>query len=548
MASIVFNNVHFSYPSSPRPVFEDLSLVLDTGWRTGVVGRNGRGKTTFLKLVSGELVPERGEVSGAIGGRLFPTPVADPRRLTRTVLKDALGPFTAWEREMAGLLAEGGEAALTAYADLHERYVELGGYRVDADLAREFDALGLPASLFDRPFETLSGGEQTRALIATLFLYPDGFPLIDEPTNHLDGEGRDRLMTYLAGRRGFLLVSHDRHFLDGSVDHVLSLNRSDVRINRGNFTQWRTHMDEVLAFEARTRQRIERDVARLEAAARDTRRHAISREGDKYRTGALDKGFIGARAARQMRRARSVERRIESELAERRSLLGNAEKSRRLAIATERHAADAPLLSAQGVTLSGGGRILQSDLSLAIRAGERVALTGPNGCGKTRLLDALCGRADIDAGLIRRRPGTAIARGYQHPLWCRGLLRDLLVDAGLDETRFRQLLGVVGVDADAFDRDLSTFSAGQQKKVDLCRCLATPADLLVFDEPLNYVDLYSREQIEQAMLDDAPTVLFVEHDRRFVETVATQVIRLDASVAAPAGTGARPDALDAQTR
>ena len=528
MASIVFNNVHFSYPAAATPVFEDLSLVLDTGWRTGVVGRNGRGKTTLLKLVSGELAAERGEVTGATGGRRFPAPVADPRRATRSVLKDALGPFTAWERDMADLLERGGEAALTAYADLHERYVARGGYRVDADLAREFDALGLHESLLDRPFATLSGGEQTRALIATLFLDPDGYPLIDEPTNHLDAAGRDRLMSYLAGRRGFLLVSHDRHFLDGSVDHVLSLNRSDVRINRGNFTQWRTHADEVLAHEARTRQRIERDVARLESAARDTRRNAASREGDKYRTGALDKGFIGARAARQMRRARSVERRIESELAERRGLLGNAEKSRRLDIGTRSRAGGAPLLSAGGVTLSGGGRVLLRRLDLEIRAGERVALTGPNGCGKTRLLDALCGTAQVDAGLIRRRPGVTIARGHQHPLWRRGLLRERLRDAGLDETRFRQLLGVVGVGADAFDRDLSTFSAGQLKKVDLCRCLATPADLLICDEPLNYVDLYSREQIEQAMLEDGPTVLFVEHDRRFVDAVATRVLDLTA--------------------
>jgi lincosamide and streptogramin A transport system ATP-binding/permease protein len=120
-----------------------------------------------------------------------------------------------------------------------------------------------------------------------------------------------------------------------------------------------------------------------------------------------------------------------------------------------------------------------------------------------------------------------MARGHQQPLWQRGRLRDLLADAGLDETRFRQLLGVVGIGADVFDRDLATFSAGQQKKVDLCRCLATPADLIVADEPLNYVDLYSREQIEQAMLEGGPTVLFVEHDRRFVDEVATRVVRLD---------------------
>jgi len=421
MPTLAFHDVHFGYESAPETVFEDLSVLLDGGWRTAVVGRNGQGKTTLLKLAAGLLEPQRGRIERLPGSRYFPAPVTSAGRTTRQVVKAAVAPFERWEQRMAGLLDDGGEAALGDYAELHERFVACGGYRVDVDIAREFDALGLPEALLERPFESLSGGERTRALIASLFLGEDAFALIDEPTNHLDAEGRERLMAYLAGRRGFLLVSHDRHFLDGAVDHVLSLNRSDVRSNRGNYTQWRAHMDEELAHETRVRRRIERTVARLQTAARASRRHAVSREGDKYRTGALDKGFIGSRAARQMQRARSVERRVEAELDEKSALLRNQEKVRRLKVetASRRRAA---LLTVQDLRIAVAGRTLFPALSFRVGAGERIAITGPNGCGKTSLLDALCGAPLVVSGLVQRPGYVTVARCHQLPRWRTGPL------------------------------------------------------------------------------------------------------------------------------
>ena len=525
MASIILHHADFAYPSAPAEVFEDLSFLIDSSWRTGLVGRNGQGKTTLLRLIAGQLEPTAGRVEVPVRTRYFPGPAPRASRPTWEVVRDVIAPFAAWERAMDDLLADGRPAALERYAELHERYLELGGYEMQAWIAREFDGMGLAAELMSRPFGSLSGGEQTRALIVALFLDSAAFPLIDEPTNHLDRQGRQRLMAYLACKSGFLLVSHDRRFLDGAVDHIVSINRSDVRVNNGNYSQWRAHMDEQLEAERRSRHRIESTVARLETAARSTRQNAQSRERDKYRTGAMDKGFIGHRAAKQMKRARNVERRIAAELEEKRGLLKNAEKQRKLQVETAaRH--DEQLIVVQNLTVSAGGRVLFRELSFAVAPGDRIAVAGPNGCGKTTLLDAICGGVPVHTGLVRRPAHVTLARGFQQPLWRDGALGDHLASAGLDETRFRQLMGVLGIEAGVFDRDLATYSQGQQKKVDLCRTLLAGADVLLWDEPLNYVDLISREQIEAAVLDDGPTLVFVEHDQAFVERVATGLIDL----------------------
>jgi lincosamide and streptogramin A transport system ATP-binding/permease protein len=361
--------------------------------------------------------------------------------------------------------------------------------------------------------------------MVALFLAPDSYPLIDEPTNHLDARGRAAVTAYLARQSGFLVVSHDRRFLDEAVDHVLSINANDIRVNQGNFSQWRAHMDEELAFQQRTRRRIERDVARLQVAARETRQHADSRESDKYRTGAMDKGFIGHRAAKKMRRARSVERRIETELEQKRGLLANQEKQRSLKVVTAARRHDR-LIAVQNLAVSRGDRTLFRDVSFAVAPGDRIAVVGANGSGKTTLLDAICGTVIPDAGMIHVPGHVTLARGHQHPPWRSGRLSERLQEAGLEETRFRQLLGVLGVGAEACESDLAACSPGELKKLDLCRCLMSGADVLLLDEPLNYVDLYSREQIEASLLEDRPTLVFVEHDRVFVERIATRVIDL----------------------
>lgn len=523
MSTITLKDLDFHYHSPFTPVFDGLSIAIDTEWRTAVVGRNGRGKTTLLRLLRGELRPVGGTITVPVETCYFPSPVPDPGRSTMEVIRESVAPFALWERRMAELLAVGDEPSIAEYGDILERYQSARGYQIDALIEREIFEIGMEHATLGRPFATLSGGEQTRALVVALFLKPGAFPLIDEPTNHLDMEGRQMLGEYLARKSGFIVVSHDRHFLDTCVDHVLSINRGDVRINRGSFSGWQEQMEMEEEHERRRNENLKREIADLEADAGRRRSWSASKEREK--DSAADSGFVSGVAARQMKRALQAERRIEKKIEEKKSLLGNIENARALKLWTETKSPEI-LLTLDDVKLGFGERTIIEGFSLTVRKGERVAITGPNGCGKTTLLRAIAGEIEAVSGIIHLPRHLSIGRGHQIPLWNAGSLRDHLRDAGLDETAFRNIMGALGVSGDVFERPLESFSQGERKKVDLCRSFIGSAHLWIWDEPMNYIDLMSREQIEEAVLHHAPTMLFVEHDRRFVERIATRVVEL----------------------
>jgi lincosamide and streptogramin A transport system ATP-binding/permease protein len=442
---------------------------------------------------------------------------------TREVVIDSVGPFRRWEREMAILTERADEPSLRRYGERLEAYERLGGYEIEAHVERELASLGVGPELLDRDFHTLSGGERTRALIVPLFLRTGTYPLLDEPTNHLDGEGRRLLGAYLARQPGFLLVSHDRALLDQAVDHIVAINRSDVRLHATNYSGWRRQLELTEIYERRRDQNLAREVKALEASARERRSWSGAKEAEKR--GAHDKGYVGAMAARQMKRALQIERRTRAQLEEKRSLLANAEKTRRLRLHPDPGGPE-ELLRVQDVVVRLGGRTILDGISFTVRRGERVAIIGPNGSGKTTLLRVIAGDLCPEEGTVVLPSRVEVARAYQDPLWQDGLLVDHLHRAGLDEWTFRRSLGSFEIDRDVFDRPLETWSLGQRKKVDLCRSFVSPAHLYVWDEPLNEIDLESREAIERAVLEHAPTLVFVEHDQRFVEWVGTRAIRL----------------------
>ena len=198
MSVIKIEDLTFSYPSGTENVFEHVSFQLDSDWKLGLIGRNGRGKTTLLKLLAGEY-PYRGRIVSSVSFRYSPYPVKDTRKTTEEVLAEVSPDVEEWRR------------------------------------LRELSLLGVDENCLKRPFETLSNGEQTKVLLAALFCSGEQFLLIDEPTNHLDEEARDAVCRYLNGKKGFILVSHDRTLLDGCVDHILALNRADIEVQAGNF-------------------------------------------------------------------------------------------------------------------------------------------------------------------------------------------------------------------------------------------------------------------------------------------------------------------------
>lgn len=525
MSRIVLSDLSFHYDQPYEPVFEHLTLAIDTSWRTAVIGRNGMGKSTLLALIRGDLAPTGGSVHHDLALTSFP--FEPPPRVTRTgdVVLDGVAPFRRWEREMEVLSTRDDAESIARFGTILEEYQRLGGYQIEGRIEREFEAMALDSSLLERDFATLSGGERTRALIVSLFLREGTFPLIDEPTNHLDLDGRERLGAYLASKSGFVVVSHDRTFLDSAADHVVAINRSDIRLHQTNYSGWRRQMDLTELHEKRRFDNLTRQVRTLEEAARQRRTWSHAKE--KQKRGAYDKGRIGHLAARHMKRALHAERRAAEDLEDKKALLQNAEKERRLRLRSEGGGPET-LVRATGLTVTLGGRHVLDGVDVNVRQGERVAVIGPNGSGKTTLLRALAGEVPLAEGVVSVSRHVRVERAHQDPLWQSGYLRDRLREGGIDEIAFRRVMGSLGVTGEVFERPLHTFSLGERKKVDLCRSFVGSAHLYIWDEPMNDIDIFSREQIERAILRHEPTMLFVEHDRWFIDRVATSVLDLGA--------------------
>ena len=293
MSMIRVENITFSYPSSFDPVFENVSFQIDTEWKLGLVGRNGRGKTTLLKLLLGEY-EYRGKITGAVTFDYFPFPVSDKTQMTEDILRQVCPNARQWE------------------------------------LIRELSYLGIESEVLWRPFETMSNGEQTKALLAALFLKEEHFLLIDEPTNHLDVEGRRQMADYLKRKRGFILVSHDRYLLDECVDHILSLNRSNIEIQSGNFSSWMENFKKRQNFEINRNESLKKDIRRMKESARQAKVWSDKVESSKR--GAADKGYVGHKAAKMMKRSKNAEARKERAAEEKSKLLNNAEYAEMLKI------------------------------------------------------------------------------------------------------------------------------------------------------------------------------------------------------------------------
>ena len=524
MATIVCRKVSFAYDGTDHKVFNDLDLLIDTGWRTALVGSNGRGKTTLLRLIHGQLAPDRGSLERPVETRRFPVAVNEPSISAFEAAKDAAGAFRQWEREMSRLLEEcQDELALERFGALQARFQEAGGYSIDANLEEELDSLDIGPALRERKFGTLSGGEQTRCLLAGLFARHAGFPLIDEPTNHLDRAGRARLANYLSDKPGFLIVSHDRAFLDGCVDHTIALNSETVEVHRGSVSTWRTNFRQRLARQKNANASLRKEISRLESASRERKGFAARRESDK--SAHIDNGFIGARAARQMKRAIAIQNRADKSVELRRQALIDIERSYPLKFHKPSTQSTRSSIVVENLTVVRDNPLF-APISFHVRRGDRVAVTGPNGSGKTSLLELMAGESHPYLGAISCASRLNMIHVRQKPRWISGSLSSHLAADGVDETRFRQVMAALGVRGSILDRPIESMSPGQQKKIELARSFVLPSDLLLWDEPLNFLDIDAREAIQEAVLRDCPTLVFVEHDAAFVDQVATRSVEL----------------------
>ena len=486
MAIIDVRNLSFAYDGSARPVFSDVSFRMDTDWKLGFCGRNGRGKTTFLRLLCGEL-EYSGSITASVAFEYFPPRVEN---------QDAAAG------EVMARLAP--EAELWA-------------------LQREAARLALDEEALARPFCELSDGERTKALLAALFLRSGAFPLIDEPTNHLDMAGREVVARYLREKPGFILVSHDRRFLDDCVDHVLSINKENIEIARGNFSQWAAQKALRDESELARNRDLLGEIDRLKKSARQ--RGEWAGRAEKEKKGAGDKGFMGAKAARMMKKSKIIERRAEKSIDEKSRLLRDVETAFPLELKTQAVRARR-LVELDDVAVGYGGREVLRGLSLRVEPGERLALLGGNGSGKSSALRLICEGLKPLRGRVSVAGEIVVSYVPQDASFLCGPLADYAESRGADMTLLFSMLNKLDFSRDLFGRDMRGYSAGQKKKALLALSLCERAGLYVWDEPLNYVDVISRMQIEDLILEYGPSMIFVEHDREFCERVATRTMRL----------------------
>ncbi|RCX23802.1 lincosamide and streptogramin A transport system ATP-binding/permease protein [Fontibacillus phaseoli] len=492
MSLIKVTNLTFAYDGSYDNIFENVDFQIDTDWKLGFTGRNGRGKTTFLNLLLGKH-EYSGTISADVSFDYFPFHVENKENNTLDVISDIYPDYVHWE------------------------------------LMRELSWLKVSEDVLYRPFDSLSNGEQTKVLLAALFLKENSFLLIDEPTNHLDMNARKLVSDYLKSKHGFILVSHDRAFLDNCVDHILSINKTDIEIQKGNFSDWWENKQRLDQFEFTENEKLRKDIKRLENSAKRTSNWSDevekSKNGTRNSGSKLDKGYVGHKAAKMMKRSKSMEQRQHSAIEEKSRLLKNVESSETLKISQLPYHKN-QLAELEHVSISYGDKVVLQDISFTIEQGERVALTGKNGSGKSSIIKLICGEDIPYSGTFRKGSQLKISYVSQDTSHLQGNLTDFARDQEIDESLFKAILRKLDFSRVQFEKDMSSFSGGQKKKVLIAKSLCEKVHLHIWDEPLNFIDVISRMQIEELLLEYSPTLLFVEHDREFCNNVATKVVEL----------------------
>lgn len=414
----------------------------------------------------------------------------------------------------------------------------------------ELAQLGEDVEILYRPFETLSFGEQTKILLAVLFSGENDFLLIDEPTNHLDQGAREIVKNYLASKKGFILVSHDRDLLDACIDHVLVLNRQTIEVQSGNFSIWWENKQRKDQFVIAENEKHLKEIGKLKNAARRTAEWADKNEATKigfdpvkeHDRGTGTRAYIGAKTKKMQSRVTQMSKRIEREIEEKEGLLQDLEKTVDLRLTPLSHHKER-LVTVRDYHLQyvNAQHPVFTDVTFEIHRGDRVALHGENGCGKSSLIKMILQKAAskttdaaypaspmpvLEKGVCETVSGLTVSYVNQDTSFLTGSLPAFCKKRNLDQSLFCAILRQLDFERVQFAKNMEDYSEGQKKKVLLAASLLTPAHLYIWDEPLNYIDVFSRMQIEKLLLTYEPTLLFVEHDVRFRETVATKVVEL----------------------
>ena len=496
-------------------VLRDLSFTIEQGERVGLLGDNGSGKTTLFKILSGECDYDSGEVLIPASKRLAVVsqiPTFPPEYTVWDVLQTSfshLADISKKLRDMERMMEVYSDSEVLArYDSLTAQYEHLGGYNTETEINKTCNGLGISDSMRSRIFSTLSGGEKTRIMIASALLRDPDILLLDEPTNHLDIDAVEWLENYLPTFRGTVfIISHDRYFIDKCITRVIELSDGSAEFYPGNYSFY------VKEREARYEEQLKRykaeqaAIEKLEFTAE--RMHGWGMGNKKLQV-----------------RAFAIEKRIER--------MRKTEKPKEV-----RHTMHAGFSSAEffgdnvlkinDLSKSFDEKELFSALNLTMKNGDRIALIGDNGSGKTTLLDIIAKKSSPDRGSVTYNPSIKCAMLPQIISFAnenRSILDTMLYDLNVStQTARNRLASFLFFGDEVFD-SVNTLSGGERSRLKLCEIMAGDINLLLLDEPTNHLDISSREWIEEAVEDYDGALLFVSHDRFFINKFANRIWEL----------------------
>ena len=519
MIEISINGLKKSFEIGSN-ILDGITFQVETGERLGLLGRNGAGKSTLFRILTGELEPDEGEVVIAKNRRLgliSQIPVYPEGYTVEDVLNTAFARHQKLAQEMetlAAAMAEGdsSEATLRRYGELSAKFEGLGGYDTETAVNKVANGLSIPPEMRSQLFEQLSGGEKTRVNLGRLILEDTDILLLDEPTNHLDLHAVEWLEDYVRRFKGTVItISHDRYFLDRTITRVIEIADGKAEFYSGNYSFYAIEKEQRYLERMRRFEKEQAEIRRLTETATKMHEHG---------TELLHK------------RAFSIERRIERI---RQQSTARPTKTRAMTSRFgEKEFLGDEVMYIRDLEKSFGDRTLFHDVELQVEGGERIALVGDNGTGKSTLLKILLEEEIPDKGRIKYGPTVRTAYlpqiiKFDDPR--RNLVDTMLyAKRGMSTQTARDRLGAFNFRGEDVFKSVSVLSGGEQSRLRLCMLMDEEINFLILDEPTNHLDIASREWIEEAVEAYEGTLLFVSHDRYFINRFATRVWELENGV------------------
>lgn len=514
MLDISFESVEKYYGANQ--VLKGLTFDVNQGEVVGLLGKNGAGKTTLFRILAGRESVDAGRTmirKGAVVGLLDQIPDFPASYTAHDVLDSAFADLWSIRREMAELeemmATNASDVALRRYGELQQNYESRGGYGIQDAISRVCNGLKIDDTMAKKRFSVLSGGEQTRVMLGKLILEDPDVLLLDEPTNHLDLQSIEWLEEYLKVYKGTsIIISHDRYFLDKVVDRIVEIVDGKAELYAGNYSYFVREKQARYESQLERYERQQKEIKRLEEAAK--RMHDWAQRADNES---------------MHKRAFNIEKRIE-----RIEKIDKPKKEQTISTRfSEKDSGSKDVIDIQGLSKRYGQKVVLDGLNMQVQRDDRVAILGANGSGKSTLLNIIAGEEEPDTGVVRIGPSIRFEYlpqilHYTEPQ--RSVLETVMHTLRLPEGMARNVLARYKFPKDDVFKTVGNLSGGEKSRLQLCLMMENDVSMLLLDEPTNHLDIDSREWLESALEDFGGVLVFVSHDRYFINKFGNRVVEL----------------------